>query len=126
MLVLLFAAMAALEPDHDAWEIGMIAALGVLQLLESKIPFVSTTPGKVIWILLKLAIAYLLIGYTRRRYQHLLSDPAAAHHFRGHRARRLFPRSLFSLLACAAYLSFLDCTSIGHQSEIEPDQVRDA
>lgn len=122
MLVVLFAAIAALSPSHDVWEIGMIAALGVLQIAEPKIPFVSTTAGKVLWILLKLAIAYLLIGLTggvSSSYYLMLLLPIIS----AATAMDLFPTLLFSLLACGAYLSFLEYIDWS-QSEIEPDQVR--
>lgn len=122
VLIVLFGAIAALSPTRDAWEIGMIAALGLLQIVEPKIPFVSTTPGKVLWILLKLAIAYLLIGYTggvSSTYYLILLLPIIS----AATALDLFPTLLFSLLACGAYLSFLEYIDWS-QSEIEPDQVR--
>ncbi|MCU1263433.1 MAG: signal transduction histidine kinase, nitrogen specific, NtrB [Bryobacterales bacterium] len=122
VLVVLFAAIAALSPSHDVWEIGMIAALGVLQIAEPKIPFVSTTAGKVLWILLKLAIAYLLIGLTggvSSSYYLMLLLPIIS----AATAMDLFPTLLFSLLACGAYLSFLEYIDWS-QSEMEPDQVR--
>jgi len=68
VLVLLLACMAALDPEHDPRTMAMIGLLGTLQILEAKIPFASTTKGKVIWILLKLAIGYILIGYTHAIY----------------------------------------------------------
>jgi two-component system, NtrC family, sensor histidine kinase HydH len=121
-LVVLFAAIAAVSPTHDAWETGLIAALGVLQIIEPKIPFVSTTTGKVVWILLKLAIAYVLIGFTggvSSTYYLMLLLPIIS----AATALDLFPTLLFSLLACGSYLSFLAYIDWS-QSEIEPDQVR--
>jgi two-component system sensor histidine kinase HydH len=121
-LVLLFAAIAAVSPTHDAWETGLIAALGILQIVEPKIPFVSTTPGKVVWILLMLAIAYVLIGLTggvTSTYYLMLLLPIIS----AATALDLFPTLLFSLLACGSYLSFLAYIDWS-QSEIEPDQVR--
>lgn len=122
VLVVLFAAIGALSPSRDAWEIGMVAALGVLQIVEPKIPFLSTTTGKVLWILFKLAIAYLLIGYTggvSSSYYLMLLLPIIS----AATALDLFPTLLFSFLSCGAYLSFLEYIDWS-QSEIEPDQVR--
>jgi signal transduction histidine kinase len=106
VLVLLLGAMAALDPDHDVWIIGMIAVLGVLQILESKIPFANTTTGKVIWILLKLTIGYTLIGYTHginSFYYLILLLPIVS----AATALGVYSTLAVSLLACAAYLSFV-------------------
>jgi signal transduction histidine kinase len=106
VLVLLLAAMAALDPDHDGWIIGMISTLGVLQILESKIPYASTTPGKVLWILLKLTIGYTLIGYTHginSSYYLILLLPIVS----AATALGVYSTLAVSLLACAAYLSFV-------------------
>ena len=106
VLVLLLAGMAALYPEHDAWTMGMIAVLGVLQLLESKIPFASTTVGKVTWILLKLALGYTLIGYTSgidSVYYLIMLLPI----FSAATALGVYSTLAVSLLACAAYLSFV-------------------
>jgi two-component system sensor histidine kinase HydH len=106
VLVLLLSAMAALDPDHDIWIIGMIAVLGVLQILESKIPFANTTTGKVIWIILKLTIGYTLIGYTHginSFYYLILLLPIVS----AATALGVYSTLAVSLLACAAYLSFV-------------------
>jgi signal transduction histidine kinase len=106
VLVLLLAGMAALYPEHDAWTVGMIAVLGVLQILESKIPFASTTVGKVTWILLKLALGYTLIGYTSgidSVYYLIMLLPI----FSAATALGVYSTLAVSLLACAAYLSFV-------------------
>ena len=122
VLIFLFSAIATLSPSHDVWEIGMIATLGLLQLAESKLPWVQTLSGKVVWILLKLTVAYLLIGYTggvASSYYLMLLLPIVT----AATSLNVFATLLFSLLACGAYLSFLlfiDWT----RSFIEPDQVR--
>jgi two-component system sensor histidine kinase HydH len=121
VLVLLLAAVAALSPTHDRWEIGMIALLGLLQIAESKIPWVETIPGKVTWILLQIAIGYLLIGYTGgivSSYYLFLLFPV----FSAATALGVFGTLLFSLLSCGAYLSFV--LFLGSDLEIAPDQWR--
>jgi two-component system, NtrC family, sensor histidine kinase HydH len=121
VLVLLLAAVAALSPTHDIWEIGMIAVLGLLQIAESRIPLVQTTPGKVIWILLQIAIGYLLIGYTGgivSSYYLFLLFPV----FSAATALGVFGTLLFSLLSCGAYLSFV--LFLEPDMEIPADQWR--
>jgi signal transduction histidine kinase len=106
VLVLLFAVMAAIDPDHDVWIIGMIAALGLLQILESKIPFADTRAGKVIWMLLELSIGFLLIGYTHgvsSYYYLVLLLPI----FSAAKAVGVYSTLVVSLLSCAVYISFI-------------------
>ena len=122
VLIFLFSAIATLSPTRDVWEIGMIATLGSLQLAESRLPWVETLPGKVTWILLKLSVAYLLIGYTggvASSYYLMLLLPIVT----AATSLDVLPTLLFSLIACGAYLSFLLFID-WNQSYIEPDQVR--
>jgi hypothetical protein len=51
------------NPD-EALEIVFLVALGVAQVLEPKIPAEPTTRSRVLWIALKLALGFMLIGYT--------------------------------------------------------------
>ena len=117
---LLFAAMIAMSPTRDPWETGMLAALGAVQIAESKVPWVSTTRGKIIWVFLKLVLAYLLIGYTgglSSSYYLLLLLPLVSAATSG-----VMGTLAFSLLVCGAYLSFLlfvDWTRYG----LEPEQM---
>jgi two-component system sensor histidine kinase HydH len=121
VLVLLFAAMAALDPAHNAQIIAAISVLGVLQILESKIPFVDTTAGKVTWILLKLSIGYLLIGWTggvTSSYYLILLLPVMS----AATSLGVFATLAMSIVACGAYLSFV--FFLDPDQEIPPDQWR--
>jgi signal transduction histidine kinase len=51
------------NPDN-AQELIFLVALGVAQVLEPKIPAAPTTRSRVLWIAVKLALAFMLIGYT--------------------------------------------------------------
>ena len=122
VLVLLFGAMATVSPTRDAWEIAMVAILGLLQIAESKIAALDSTRGKILWILLKLGVGYLLIGYTgglaSNYYLILLLPVVSAAIYLG-----VFGTLLFALLACGSYLSllfFIDWT----EYRIDADQVR--
>jgi len=122
VLIFLFSAIATLSPTRDVWEIGMIGTLGALQLAESKVPWVETLQGRVLWIMLKLSVAYLLIGYTggvASSYYLMLLLPIVT----AATSLDVLPTLLFSLLACGAYLSFLLFID-WNQFQIEPDQVR--
>jgi signal transduction histidine kinase len=121
VLILLLAAMAALDPDRDVWVIALIAILGILQILESKIPFVNTTTGKVTWIILKLTAGYVLIGksggVTSSYYLILLFPVVSAATALG-----VYSTLAMSLLACGSYLSFV--LFLESDQYIPPDQWR--
>jgi signal transduction histidine kinase len=62
--IALFAALVAGQ-TRGAPEISMLVALAVVQVLESKVPGPYSTRGRIFfWIAIKLALGYLLIGYT--------------------------------------------------------------
>jgi signal transduction histidine kinase len=62
--LLLFAVLAAHCRIGDLPEIGPLALLAVVQILEPKIPALASTRGRILWIVLKLVLGYVLIGYT--------------------------------------------------------------
>ncbi len=61
---LLFAALIPTLPRGDVFEILPLAGLAVVQVLEPRIRALESTPGRILWISLKLALGYILIGYT--------------------------------------------------------------
>jgi len=104
--LLLFAALAAAPQIGDAPEIVPLALLALVQILEPKIPALASTRGRIVWIVLKLALGYVLIGYTHgidSRYWPVLLLPvvtaATVLGFAG--------TLVFILLAAGAYLSYL-------------------
>jgi two-component system sensor histidine kinase HydH len=62
--VLLFLLLAVLSDDGDVSLDVMLAALAAVQVMESKVAALSSTRGRVLGLVLKLAISFLLIGYT--------------------------------------------------------------
>ncbi len=114
--------MAAVSPTHDFWEVAMIASLAALQIAEAKLALLESTPGRVMWIMLKLTLAYLLIGYTgglaSSYYLMLLLPIVSAASYLD-----VWATLAFSLLACAAYLSFILFVD-WNQFHIDPDQTR--
>ena len=106
MWVLLFGIMIALSPTQDTSEIVLLVALAVVQIAEPKLPFTRSPRGKVLWVTLKLALAYLLIGITyglNSSYYVMLLLPVVS----AATSLGVWGTLLFSLLACGSYLSFL-------------------
>jgi two-component system, NtrC family, sensor histidine kinase HydH len=104
--LLLFSVMAAVNPHRDAVATTLLIALAVPQVLEPKFAFFETFRGKVLSILLKLALGYLLTGYTggvnSSFYLVLLLPVVSAATSFG-----VVGTVLFTMVACASYLSFL-------------------
>ena len=95
LLALVFVAMALLDPDSDPWEKAFVLLLGIMQLAEVRLPVLATTRGRVIWIVLKLVIGYLLIGLSGSLNSHyylvvLLPVISAATYFGAARDAGLF------------------------------------
>jgi signal transduction histidine kinase len=103
--LLLFAVLAATTAQGDASEIALFAALAIAQVLEPKIPAHPSTRSRIVWIVLKLLLVYLLIGYTQglnsQFWLLLLLPVVTAATFLG-----VVGTLVFSLLAAGSYLSF--------------------
>jgi signal transduction histidine kinase len=98
--------MAALSPERNAQNAFILFALAVFQLVEWRIPFLLTPRGNIIAILIKLALGYLLIGYTggvTSSYYLILLLPVMS----AATTRSALGAALITLLSWAAYLSFL-------------------
>jgi signal transduction histidine kinase len=103
---MLFGALAASSQILDAPVILPLAALAIVQILEPKIPALARPGGRVIWILLKLVLSYLVIGFTgaiQSNFWLLLMLPVVS----AATALGLGGTILFTAVAAAAYLSFL-------------------
>jgi two-component system sensor histidine kinase HydH len=104
--VLLFVVLAATSEFLDPPAMLPLAALALVQVLEPKIPALASTRGRIAWIVLKLALGYLVIGYTGAIESHfwlvlLLPVVTAAATF------GVVGTLIFSVAAIGAYLSFL-------------------
>jgi len=104
--LLLFAVLAVVNAEGDASEIALLAALAIAQVLEPKIPIRPSTRSRIFWIVMKLLLGYLLIGYTGGIASHfwlvLLLPVVTAATFLG-----VIGTLVFSVLAAGSYLSFL-------------------
>jgi two-component system, NtrC family, sensor histidine kinase HydH len=116
--VVLFAALAVFGPERTTESILFLSALGLLQLLEPKL-LLSSLKGSITSFGIKLALCYLLIGWTdgiSSRYWWVLFLPviSAATTF------NLIGAVVASLLASGIYLSFL--LLIPASKELIPDE----
>jgi signal transduction histidine kinase len=122
VLLVLFTAMAAASPTLDASEAALLIVLATLQIGGPKLPFLGTAGGKVLWIFLQVAFAYLLIGYTggliSNYYLILLLPVISAATYLG-----VVGTLLFTLLSCGSYISFVLFVDFARFS-IDPDQIR--
>ena len=62
--LVLFSALAATTQRRDAFEVVPIVLLGIAQILEPKIPALAAMRGRIVWIVLKLAFGWVLMGFT--------------------------------------------------------------
>jgi two-component system sensor histidine kinase HydH len=110
--LLLFSALAVFSPDRSPIVASLLAALGVVQVLEPRI-------GPLTSVILKLALCYLLIGYSggvTSSFYLILLMPVIS----GATAFGLTGTAAVSLAACGVYLSFL--VFLSPDQYIEEDQ----
>jgi K+-sensing histidine kinase KdpD len=103
--IALFAALIFSSQTRSAPEVTMLVALAIAQVLESKLPALASTRGRIFWILLNLALLYLLIGFTgsvNSPYWLLLTLPVLS----GAAALGVMGTLVVSVLAAGFYLSF--------------------
>jgi two-component system sensor histidine kinase HydH len=104
--VVLFLTLAATSEFLDSLAMVPLAALGLVQLLEPKIPALASRRGRVFAIVLKLVLGYIVIGFTGSIESHfwlvlLLPVVTAAATF------GLLGTLVVLISASAVYLSFL-------------------
>jgi len=121
--LLLCTGLAALTPERNPPAVAILFTLAIYQVVEYKVPVLNTARGVIVSILVKLGLGFLLIGYTggvaSSYYLILLIPILSAATTLG--ALGVF---LFTLLACASYLSFLLPVFFDWERlTIDPDQV---
>jgi two-component system, NtrC family, sensor histidine kinase HydH len=103
--VLLFGSLAIFGPDLQPESTTALVALGIVQVFETKIPLLRSTGGVIAAFVLKLALLYILMGWTdgiSSPYFWLLILPVMS------AASSLGPFGaiIASVIACGVYLSF--------------------
>ncbi|HSW50490.1 MAG TPA: histidine kinase dimerization/phospho-acceptor domain-containing protein, partial [Bryobacteraceae bacterium] len=106
MWLALFSALAAASPSRYPEEIALLCCLGLFQVLEPKIAALNTRDGRVVSVLAKLLLGYLLMLFTNgvnSSYYPILLVPVVS------ASTSLGPlgTGFFTTLACALYASFL-------------------
>jgi len=102
--VLLFAALSLFGPLRTPPVVAPLAALGVLQVIEQRIPWFQSSTGGGASIALKLALCYLVMlttGYVQSSYYWILLFPVIS----AATTLRLTGTAISTLLASALYLS---------------------
>jgi two-component system, NtrC family, sensor histidine kinase HydH len=121
--LLLYAALALAGPIRSTAAIEVLVGLAALQLIEPRLPWFTTREGTVALVMLKLFLAWLLIGVTdgiASSYYLILMVPVVA----AATALGAVGTMLVSLLASVSYLSFLLFIDWESQN-IQPDQMRE-
>lgn len=104
--ILLFGVLIATSSVGDALELVPLCTLGVLQIVEPKVPAMQSTRGRVTGLILKLVLAWVLIGFTggvNSRYWALLLLPVVSAATMAGVGWTL----VWMLLAAGIYFSFL-------------------
>ena len=108
LLTVMFGALIFLA--HDIWEKSFILGLAVLQLVEGRIPFLTTLWGRTASVVLQLMIAWVLIGYDggipSQYYLMLLLPLVSAASYLG--VVGTLGTSIAAILAYLSFLLFLD------------------
>lgn len=119
----MFVIVAVFGPERDAHFIFFLFLVAGLQVAEPRVPALATRRGSVLANLLKLGLGWLIIfhsgGIASSYYWILLIPVVSAAATLG-----VGGTALFTVLACATYLSFLLRVDWEHQS-LDPDQVRE-
>jgi signal transduction histidine kinase len=104
LLTVMFGVLILLA--HDISERTLLVGLAVLQLIEGRIPYLTTLSGRTVSVVLQLTIAWLLVGYTggvtSSYYLMLLLPLVSAASYLG-----VAGTLATSIAAVGAYLSFL-------------------
>ncbi len=102
----LYAILAFYGPDRSSVTTWTLLGLGVVQVLESKIPFFGSSLGSVVSFLIKLALWYVLMAWTdgiASSYYWIMVLPVIS----AATSLGLIGLIVATVLACGAYLSFL-------------------
>src|SRR5450755_262617 len=104
--MLLFAALAIFGPDQTPVSVTVLIGLGVFQIIEPKVPFLITTAGIVVSFAIKLALWYVLMGWTdgiASSYYWVILLPVIS----ATTSAGLPGLIAGTVVACGAYLSYL-------------------
>ena len=104
--ICLIVALAVFGPDRSTETTVLLAALGILQLLEPRLSFFASSKGMAVSFLFKLALCFVLIGMTdgiASVYYWILLLPVISASI----SFGLVGTAIAVIMACGAYVAFL-------------------
>jgi len=104
--IFLFAGLAVFGPDRSEISSAVLLSLGIIQVVEPKLPFLKSTAGIVVSFIVKLGLWYVLMGWTdgvASSYYWLVLLPVISVATSG----GLLGLVIATVLASGAYLSWL-------------------
>jgi signal transduction histidine kinase len=104
--LLLFLLLAIFGPDRSKWMMITLIGIGIMRVIEPKIPFFRTNLGTAISFTMSLALWYILMGWTdgiESSYYWILLVPVIA----VATSSNLLGTALAALAGCGAYISFI-------------------
>ena len=127
--VVLFSTLALFGPERNFAMEATLIAMAAFQLIEPRIGALSTDQGRIVAIVIKLALCYVLIGYTAHEsggdWSRALSSP---YHFilllpviSAATTMGALGTVAFTAIACLVYLSFY--LLIDQKTQFIPDDV---
>jgi two-component system sensor histidine kinase HydH len=117
--IALFAVLAIYGPDLTPESRSVLVGLGLMQIIEPKIPFFGSRTGSIVSFLIKLALWYILMGWTdgiASPYYWLMLLPVMS----AATSLGLIGLVVAVVLACGAYLSFISFVPRGTPIEDWP------
>lgn len=98
--------LAIFGPDRSEYTVLTLLGIGIMQVIEAKIPFLRSNAGIAISFLISLSLWYILMGWTdgiESSYYWILLLPVIA----VATSTNIAGTALASLAACGAYISFI-------------------
>ena len=121
--LLLFSALAVASPSRYPAEIVLLSCMALLQVLEPRIPMLSTGSGNAASVLAKLLLCYLLMlatGGVNSSYYPILLVPVVS----AATSLGVVGAVVFTILASGSYASFLLLVDWTRYT-IPPEEVRE-
>lgn len=122
--LILLTLLGVLQQDRNYSADLVLILIGIFQVVEPRIGFLSTRRGQIWSLAIKLLLCYVLIGYSHAinsNFYDILLLPIIS----AATILSLTGTTIFAILACAAYLSYLSPIFINWQNQyISPEDLR--
>lgn len=122
--LILLTLLGVLQPDRNYSADLVLILIGIFQVIEPRVKLFSTRRGQIWSLAIKLLLCYVLIGYSHAinsNFYDILLLPIIS----AATILNLTGTTIFAILACAAYLSYLSPVFINWQNQyISPEDLR--